>query len=84
MVIRVYRTLRLCFFWFIGKGESVWDRISHTGGIANNQTGDVACDSYHKYMEDVRIIKDLGVSYLFTVDVIYVWDEMMRSVLFVI
>ena len=31
------------------------------GHIANNDTGDVACDSYHKYKEDVQIMKELGV-----------------------
>ncbi|CAL1538499.1 unnamed protein product [Lymnaea stagnalis] len=47
-----------------GKGESIWDRYSHTSGlIRNNDTGDVACDSYHKMDEDIRIIKDLGMTH---------------------
>ena len=33
-----------------GKGESIWDTFTHEGGnVRNNDTGDVACDSYHKY-----------------------------------
>ena len=33
-----------------GKGESIWDRFAHTPGkIKHQQTGDVACDSYHRY-----------------------------------
>lgn len=32
-----------------GKGESIWDVFSHDNRIANNDTGDVACDSYNKY-----------------------------------
>lgn len=32
-----------------GKGESIWDTFSHEGGnVYNNDTGDIACDSYHK------------------------------------
>ncbi|XP_043255842.1 myrosinase 1-like isoform X2 [Colletes gigas] len=52
------------------KGESVWDRFSHynDGRIINDETGDVAADSYHKYKEDVNILKRLGfTSYRFSV-----------------
>lgn len=45
-----------------GKGESIWDRFSHTPGrIMNGDTGDVACDQYHRYKEDVALMKDLGL-----------------------
>nr|XP_050854385.1 myrosinase 1-like [Vespula vulgaris] len=45
------------------KGESVWDRFSHerNGRIVNNDTGDTACDSYHKFREDVSLLKQLGI-----------------------
>jgi beta-glucosidase len=45
-----------------GKGESIWDRFSHTPGkIANGDTGDVACDHYHRWREDVALMKELGL-----------------------
>lgn len=45
------------------KGESIWDTFTHEGShVANNDTGDVACDSYHKYETDVSLIKEMGVS----------------------
>lgn len=45
-----------------GKGESVWDRFCHIpGNIQNNDTGDVACDYYHRYREDAEIMKQLGL-----------------------
>jgi beta-glucosidase len=46
-----------------GRGESIWDRYSHTPGrIKNGDTGDYACDSYHRFDEDVAILRDLGLS----------------------
>jgi len=51
-----------------GKGASVWDTFSHTPGkIEDSRNGDVACDSYHKYEEDVEMIKELKTnSYRFS------------------
>ena len=46
-----------------GRGPSVWDVFSHLPGKTHNgDTGDVADDSYHLYKEDVKLLKDLGVS----------------------
>lgn len=47
---------------------SIWDTFSHTPGkVVNGDTGDVACDHYHRYMEDIKIMKDLGIqSYRFS------------------
>lgn len=45
-----------------GKGESIWDRFSHTvGKVKGGYTGDVACDSYHRYKEDIAIAKQLNL-----------------------
>src|SRR5579875_3484825 len=45
-----------------GKGESIWDRFAHTTGkIKGGDTGDIACDSYHKYKEDIAIMKQLNM-----------------------
>lgn len=44
-----------------GKGESIWDRFSHMPErIENGDTGDVACDHYHRMPEDVQLMKSLG------------------------
>ena len=52
-----------------GKGESVWDRFTHTPSmIKAAATGDIACDAYHRYAEDVQLMQQLGVrSYRFSV-----------------
>lgn len=52
-----------------GKGESVWDRFCHEGGhVLANDTGDVACDHYHRYKDDLKLMADLGVkNYRFSV-----------------
>ncbi|HXY24051.1 MAG TPA: GH1 family beta-glucosidase [Candidatus Acidoferrum sp.] len=43
-----------------GKGESIWDRFVHTpGNVKGGTTGDVACDSYHRYKEDLELLKKL-------------------------
>jgi beta-glucosidase len=52
-----------------GKGESIWDRFSHTTGkIKGGATADVACDQYHRYKEDVAMLKRLNQkSYRFSI-----------------
>lgn len=52
-----------------GKGESIWDRFSHTPHkIKTGETGDVACDHYHRYHEDVNIMRALQMkSYRFSI-----------------
>jgi beta-glucosidase len=46
-----------------GRGPSVWDTFSHTPGkVRGGDTGDIACDSYHRYAEDADLIKSLGLS----------------------
>lgn len=46
-----------------GKGESIWDRFSHTTGtIKGAFTGDVACDSYHRYKEDIALLKEMNLT----------------------
>ena len=45
-----------------GRGRSIWDVFAHTPGkIEDNSTGDRANEHYHRYREDVRLIRDLGV-----------------------
>ena len=44
-----------------GRGATNWDVFSHTPGkVINGDTGDVACDSYHRYGEDIELLKNLG------------------------
>ncbi|XP_006834640.1 PREDICTED: lactase-phlorizin hydrolase [Chrysochloris asiatica] len=47
-----------------GKGLSIWDTFAHTPlRVGNDDTGDVACDSYHKIPQDVAALQNLGVSH---------------------
>ncbi|MEV4656423.1 GH1 family beta-glucosidase [Micromonospora sp. NPDC049301] len=52
-----------------GRGESVWDTFSRTPGrTRNGDTGDVAADHYHRYAEDLDLMRDLGLrSYRFSI-----------------
>lgn len=45
-----------------GKGLSVWDVFTRKeGAIKNNDNGDIACNHYHRYKEDVQIMKEIGL-----------------------
>ena len=58
-----------------GRGPSIWDRFSHTPGkVLNGDTGDVACDHYHRYPEDVALMTGLGVgAYRFSIS----WSRLL-------
>ncbi len=60
-----------------GKGPSVWDTFAHLPGkIVDGQTGDVACDHYHRWEQDLDLIADLGVdAYRFSVS----WPRILPS-----
>jgi len=52
-----------------GRGASIWDTYCRQAGrVANGDTGDVACDHYHRYREDIALMRDLGVgAYRFSI-----------------
>ncbi|MGC2260661.1 MAG: GH1 family beta-glucosidase [Candidatus Sulfotelmatobacter sp.] len=60
-----------------GKGESIWDGFAHTPGkIKNGDTGDVACDSYHRWQEDIALLRAMNLnSYRFSIS----WPRIQPS-----
>lgn len=60
-----------------GKGPSIWDTFVHSSGhIINNETGDQAVDHYHRYVEDVALMKRLGLdAYRFSVS----WSRILPA-----
>jgi len=60
-----------------GKGESIWDRFCRTpGAIQDGQTGEVACDHYHRWRDDLENMRDLGLNaYRFSVS----WPRIFPS-----
>lgn len=52
-----------------GRGPSIWDTFSHAPGkILGGDNGDVACDHYHRWREDIELMKDLGLdAYRFSI-----------------
>lgn len=60
-----------------GRGESIWDRFCRRpGAVENGDTGDVACDHYHRYAEDVSLMAELGVNaYRFSI----AWPRVMSE-----
>ena len=46
-----------------GKGESIWDRFSHLPGrIADGSNGDIACDHYHRWADDLDLMAQLNLN----------------------
>ncbi|MDX1741961.1 MAG: family 1 glycosylhydrolase, partial [Rhodothermales bacterium] len=59
-----------------GKGPSVWDTYTNQFGVAGGETGNVAIDQYHRYGEDVALLKEMGVqSYRFSI----AWSRVLPS-----
>ncbi|MDT0158172.1 GH1 family beta-glucosidase [Microbacterium sp. ARD32] len=60
-----------------GRGPSIWDTFSHTPGrVAHGDTGDVACDHYHRMDADLDLMAELGVdSYRFSIS----WPRIVPS-----
>jgi beta-glucosidase len=60
-----------------GKLPSIWDEISHGHSrtkVRNGHTGDTACDHYHKWKKDVKLMKELGIdAYRFSIS----WSRIM-------
>ena len=60
-----------------GRGASIWDTFCKIPGkVANGDSGDVANDHYHRYLEDIKIMKQLGLkSYRFS----FAWPRMFPN-----
>ena len=60
-----------------GRGPSIWDSYGKVPGhIANGDTGDIACDHYHRYAEDIALMREIGVkAYRFSV----AWPRVMPA-----
>jgi beta-glucosidase len=58
-----------------GRSPSIWDTFSHTPGtIADGTTGDVACDHYHRFEDDVALMSELGIGgYRFSIS----WSRLL-------
>src|ERR1700749_81645 len=52
-----------------GRAPSIWDTFSHTPRkVEGSENGDIACDHYHRYKEDVELMRNLGVqAYRFSI-----------------
>ncbi|GAA1759869.1 GH1 family beta-glucosidase [Luedemannella helvata] len=60
-----------------GRGPSIWDTFSHTpNNVRNGDTGDVAADHYHRWTEDLDLVKSLGLgSYRFSIS----WSRVLPT-----
>lgn len=52
-----------------GRGESIWDVFSHTPDlIKNDDTGNVAAENFHRWREDVKALRDMGLKAYVTLE----------------
>ncbi|KAK1667676.1 hypothetical protein QYE76_055835 [Lolium multiflorum] len=59
-----------------GRSPSIWDTFTHAGKIEDKSTGDVAADGYHKYMEDVKLMYEIGLeAYRFSIS----WSRLIPN-----
>ncbi|MED6155526.1 glycosyl hydrolase 1, variant 2 [Stylosanthes scabra] len=59
-----------------GRTPSVWDTYAHDGYVHGGQNGDVACDGYHKYKEDVKLMVETGLeAYRFSIS----WSRLIPN-----
>ncbi|MFM5952487.1 MAG: family 1 glycosylhydrolase, partial [Micrococcales bacterium] len=60
-----------------GRGTCIWDTFAATPGkVVNQENGLVACDHYHRYPEDIKLMKDLGIqTYRFS----FAWPRMFPT-----
>src|SRR5215469_5673993 len=60
-----------------GRGESIWDGFCATpGNILNDDNASIACDHYHRYREDIQLLRELGVNaYRFSI----AWPRILPS-----
>ncbi|OVA00214.1 Glycoside hydrolase [Macleaya cordata] len=59
-----------------GRTPSIWDTFTHAGKMVDKSNGDIACDQYHKYKEDVKLMADTGLdAYRFSIS----WSRLIPN-----
>nr|DAD38078.1 TPA_asm: hypothetical protein HUJ06_008719 [Nelumbo nucifera] len=59
-----------------GRTPSIWDTFAHSGKMKDKNNGDIACDGYHKYKEDVQLMVDTGLdAYRFSIS----WSRLIPN-----
>ncbi|KAJ4969203.1 hypothetical protein NE237_015904 [Protea cynaroides] len=59
-----------------GRTPSIWDTFTHSGKVLDKSNGDISCDQYHKYKEDVKLMVDTGLeAYRFSIS----WSRLIPN-----